>query len=193
MNEIKEFFDKFAFSWDEGETCPVDKKRALLDRLGIKRGDKVIDIACGTGVITGILHETTGTDVLAVDLSDNMIDIAKRKYAGEKEITFRRCDFVTDDIDGTFDYAVIYNAYPHFLDVEGLRDKLYKILKENGRFAIVHSLSRKELDSHHAGEAARISRSLLPPEEEAAFFAPLFTPIIAEEDESHYLLVFRKK
>ena len=192
MNEIKELFDKLAFSWDEGETCPIEKKRYLLNRLGIKRGDKVIDIACGTGVITGILHETTGTDVLAVDLSDNMIDIARKKYADEKEITFRQCDFLSDPIDDRFDYAIIYNAYPHFLDVEKLKDRLYEILKKDGRFAIVHSLSRKELDSHHAGEASHISRSLLPPEEEAAFFTSLFTPIIAEEDENHYLLVFRK-
>ena len=191
-NQIKEFFDKRAPRWDEEESCPIERKKALLSKLGIKRGDKVIDIACGTGVITGILHEMTGEDILAVDLSEKMIEIAKEKYKDEVGVTFRQCDFIEENIEGKFDYAVIYNAYPHFLNVGKLSNKLYEILKENGKFGIVHSLSRKELDSHHSGEASCISRSLLPPKEEAEKFADKFLIEIAEESDSHYLLVFRK-
>ena len=192
-NFIQKFFDERAAKWDEGETCSLEKKRALLSKIGIKPGDKVIDIACGTGVISGILHEMTGEKVFAVDLSDKMIEVAKEKYKDNDGISFRQCDFVKDKIEGKYDYAVIYNAYPHFLDVESLSNKLYDVLKENGKFAIVHSMSRKELDSHHSGDASCISRSLRPAKEEAEYFSERFWTEIAEESDSHYLLVFRKK
>ena len=192
-NVIQDFFDKRAAKWDEEETCPIERKKALLDRLGIKRGDKVIDIACGTGVITGLLHEITGENVLAVDLSEKMTEIARKKYKDNKNIAFRQCDFVTDEIDGKFDYAVIYNAYPHFIDVDKLSAKLSKILKEDGEFAVVHSLSREQLNAHHAGEASSVSRTLRPPKEEAASYVDRFIPVLTEEGDDYYLLVFSKK
>ena len=199
-NEIVEkYFDNLASEWDSFQDCPMDVKRALLERSGISRGARVLDVACGTGAITEVLHDLTGKPVKGVDLSGEMIKVAKRKFAGCDWAEFEHTDFLhmSEDVyqnkqGEAFDMIVIYKAYPHFLDVEALRDKAYAVLKQGGKLVIVHSISREMLNSHHKQHADRVSRPLGSPEEEAKSF-PLFDVKIAEEDDNHYLLVLAKK
>ncbi len=191
MNEIKDFFDKLAPTWDERENCTTERKRALLERVGIGCGDKVLDVASGTGVVTGIIHSLSGEDVVGVDISPNMVAIAKQKYEDCPWARFEEGDVMEKDL-GKYDFALIYNAYPHFPDPEALSKRLAGLLTEGGRFAIVHSLSRKTLDRHHEC-CQHISRSLAAPKEEGRFFEKEFVIEQADEGEDFYLLTGRKK
>ncbi len=191
--KIKQFFDQRAPHWDDGETCPETTKRSLLAAIGIRRGERVLDLACGTGVVTALLHEQSQAPVVGLDLSPNMIEIARRKYAQCDWATFVQADFITAQLDNPFDVVVIYNAYPHFLDVNQLCDKLYKTIAPQGKVGIVHSMSRQALAAHHSGAAGAISRDLDAPTIEAQRFAPYFTPLVAEESDLHYLLVMQKQ
>ena len=80
MNEIENYFDQQASSWDKNEKHTEEEKIALLNKLNLKVGDIVLDIACGTGVISGLIHNITKSDVLGIDISQNMINIAQEKY-----------------------------------------------------------------------------------------------------------------
>jgi len=193
-NEIVEkYFDSLAGEWDSYQECPADIKRALLGKIGIERGARVLDVACGTGAITEELHDLTGEKVKAIDISSEMIKVARRKFAGCDWAEFENVDFFDMREDCVFDAIVIYNAYPHFMDVSALRDKAYSLLKEGGRLAIVHSIGRNCLNSHHKQHAMHVSRMIGAPLEEAKSFAPLFAVQLAEEDDEHYLLVLKKK
>jgi len=190
-NPIQDFFDQRAPLWDSWADDDLGYVRSLLDRIGIHRGDRVLDLACGTGVITGLLHEYSEAPVVAMDLSPKMVEAARAKYASAGFATFLAQDFYQYDGE-PFDVIVIYNAYPHFVDVPALIQKLRDCLKTGGRAAIVHSLGRERLARHHENVGSDISRDLLPVEEESKPFAPFFEVYEAEEDDDHYLLCFRK-
>ena len=120
---VEKYFDNLAGEWDSYQECPADVKRALLGKIGIERGAHVLDVACGTGAITAQLHDITGEKVRGVDLSGEMIAVARRKFAGCDWAEFERIDFLDMPEDEVFTDIVIYNAYPHFLDPCALAKK----------------------------------------------------------------------
>ena len=191
--QMKHFFDTLAPRWYHMEVIPQERKRELLTKLDIHKGDKILDVACGTGVITGMLSQLSRETVIGIDLSSEMIKIAKEKYEGQKDVSFIEGDFLSYPFEEeSFDFVIIYNAYPHFLYVESLKKTIYRVLKKDGRFAILHSLSRKELSVCHQN-TGNLSRLLLTTEEESRKFTDLFTIEKAEEGEHHFLILGRKK
>ena len=193
MNDIENFFDKCACSWDNDESHTLEEKKYLLDKVQIKPNSKIIDIACGTGVITKLLYEYSHTNIKAIDISQNMIDIARKKYQFDEWATFEKCDFLDLKEKDYYDYAIIYNAYPHFLDVESFVNKLKNILKPGGTFAILHSLSRFELQKHHDKRAPLVSRTLESPIKESEVFQKYFDIIEASETDHTFVLIGKKK
>ena len=174
---MKQFFDSLAPHWDEDEVIPEARRERLLQQLGIQKGEKALDIACGTGVITGSLYKLTDTPVVGIDLSDEMIIRAKKKYEGVKDISFIEGDFLTYPFkDSSFDFAVIYNAYPHFLEPKKLS----------------HSLGRNQLSICHK-HTGSLSRVLQVPKEESKYFMNSFRILKAEEGENFYLILGEKK
>lgn len=192
-NRVETFFDSLANAWDKSETCPREFKLSLLNELGIAKGDKVLDLACGTGVVTGLIHELSETEVVGVDISNNMIEVAKEKYKDEEWATFVHADFLNWDTDITFDNIVIYNAYPHFLEPIVLSKKLASVLNKGGRVAILHSLSRKDLSSHHSGRAKSVSRNLMQLSREVDFFKSEFDVITSKEDDKSIVIILQKR
>lgn len=192
-NRVETFFDGLANTWDKSETCPREFKLSLLSELGIAKGDKVLDLACGTGVVTGLIHELSDTEVVGVDISNNMIEVAKEKYNDEEWATFVHADFLNWDTDITFDDVVIYNAYPHFLEPMVLSKKLASVLNKGGRVAILHSLSRKDLSSHHSGRAKSVSRNLMELSREVDFFKNEFDVITSKEDDKSIVIILQKR
>ncbi len=189
-NKIEAFFDNAAPSWDQKECCSDEIKLSLLKEAFIKKGDRVLDVASGTGVVTGLIHSLSDSEVVGIDISSKMIEIAKEKYKGKEWARFVHGDLF-DLEDEKFNEIVIYNAYPHFLDPDKLADKCYSLLKEGGHLSILHSLSRAELDKHHSGKACCFSRSLEEPLKEAEHFAQ-FKLKTAREDDKSFVLVLEK-
>ena len=192
IEAIKTFFDHLAGSWDDKADDNLDFVRSLLSKAGIAQGMKCLDLACGTGVITGLLATMTGQPVLGMDLSDEMIVQAERKYAGREDIFFLQGDFYHFD-GGRYDAIVLYNAYPHFLDPEALSKTFARHLNSNGRFVVLHSFGRDRLRRHHDGLGPRICRDIGSPEEEWGSYAGEFALVLAEEDGNLYLLCGKKK
>lgn len=194
MNElIEKYFDNLASDWDSFQDCPEDVKRALIKSSGIYMGARVLDVACGTGAITAILHDLTGKRIKGVDLSGEMIRVACQKFSSCDWAEFEHIDFLDMGEDKVFDFVVIYNAYPHFMDVDALCRKAHAVLKQGGKLAIIHSIGRGCLNSHHKQHADHVSRMIGSPLEEAKSFADFFAVEIAEEDDEHYLLVLAKR
>ena len=189
---IREFFDSLAPTWDDDNE--IDPRMdSWLDQIGIQPGSKVLDLACGTGVITGLLSKRSQAEVVGLDLSPKMIDMAKKKYEGNPNVSFLCGDFYRYVPDHSYHFIVLFNAYPHFIDRDELREAFKRNLGPKGRFAILHSLGREQLNHHHEGCACEVSRGLSPVEEEWAYFQKDFQPILLEENESHYFIIGQKK
>lgn len=191
-NKIKDFFNDIAKYWDNADD-DMTKIEALIDKLNIKKGDMVLDVGCGKGIITPILQKHSQNKVFAIDLSDEMVKGAIEAHKGNPNLEFKCGDFLQEGYDGQFDYIVIFNAYPHFLDVKCLKDTVYKALKDEGHFAIVHSLSKEQLNTHHKQHAMGVSRPLEDAILEAKKFETQFSLEKCLDGKDSYLIVLKKE
>lgn len=68
--------------------------RDLAGRLDVKDGARVLEIACGTGIVTRHLRNRlpAGARLVATDLNPPMIDFARQKLTGMRGIDWRPAD-----------------------------------------------------------------------------------------------------
>lgn len=109
-------------------------KGRLLEKLELRRGARVLDVGCGTGV----LEETPAleaSEVVGVDLTGGMVRLAQAKslrpvlmlgLADAEHLPFR---------DGSFD-AVVSCYVPKYCDTTRLAEELGRVLKRGGRLAV---------------------------------------------------------
>ncbi len=192
MNEIELFFDRIAPTYGTHGKRDDALISSLIENIGIKKNDRVMDVGCGKGVISLDLYEKSQRQVLAMDLSGNMISLAKEKKIEEEKVKFVHEDFYLTKEKG-YDVVVFFDCYPHFISRDELKKKLLEVLKHEGRFAILHDLSRESLASCHQGLTDHLSRELLSAQEEAEFYLPDFSILKMEETEKSYCLVMEKR
>lgn len=189
-SEIEEFFDRLAPEWDTRNTTTQEELESLLDKIPVEKGMNVLDVACGTGILTGLLQQRTENKVIGIDISENMIQIAKKKYKHNSNVEFIKSDFLSYQTEN-IDMIMIHNAYPHFLDPIKIKEEALRILNPNGYLIILHSLSRENLNRHHSN-VMHVSRTLEEPEIEQKIYFPQFKSVKAEEDDSHYLIILQR-
>ena len=62
-------------------------------KLNLKPGQKVLDIGCGSGGSAFFMARHYGVHVTGVDLSSNMISLAKDRLTREEEIVKERVSY----------------------------------------------------------------------------------------------------
>lgn len=190
-NDISKFFDNLAPTWNDGEVhSPAEITAFITKYVPLKEGMKVLDIGCGTGIISNTIYGATKTKVAAIDVSPAMIDIA-RKTHDENHIDYSVNDFYTFQKSG-YDALICFNAYPHFLDTSAFVKKAYEVLNDKGICAIIHNMSHEKLAQHHASLTANLSRVLLNANLEADAFRDCFTPLNIIDNDEMILMLFEK-
>lgn len=186
----KDFFNSLAKDWDARQKLSDDDVFNLVKLANINPGDKVLDVACGTGIIDKHLLKLGAKNVVAIDLSENMIAIAKSKNSDEN-LQYEIADFY-DFSEGDFDKIVIYNAYPHFTDTQAFLTAINNNLKKGGEFSIIHSDPPSVINARHSGEAKNVSKDLESADEEANIFKELFDIVQTVDDGEKYLVRGKK-
>lgn len=185
VDAVKSFFNTRAEHWDETCFHDVNVIETLLDLCRIRPGDKVLDVACGTGILTRFLL-ARGAEILGVDFAEEMILRAKQNHQ-DPRVRFAAQD-VFSVTEEEFDLVIVYSAFPHFPDRAALFSHLKDRLKSGGRIVICHSESRAEIDRRHRGAASEISLSLPPAEELKQTLSFYFTPETAVENDTYYFV-----
>ncbi|MGB0893143.1 MAG: class I SAM-dependent methyltransferase [Parashewanella sp.] len=78
----------------------------FLNLIGDLTSKSVLDIACGTGVITRLLLNSQPKSVQAIDINDSMLSIAKKHLSTSSNVDFIHGDFCTYSFEYKFDLAV---------------------------------------------------------------------------------------
>src|SRR5437667_2149458 len=66
----------------------------LVARLAGRKYERVIEIACGTGIVTRILRDAlpATTEIIATDLNPDMFEFAKRKFRNGENVIWQQAD-----------------------------------------------------------------------------------------------------
>ena len=191
--DVIQFFDRLAGSWDADMVRNEDVIRLILDHARVREGVSVLDVASGTGVLFPDYLDRNVRHITGVDISPEMTRIASEKFGGNDRIRLYCSDIETFTAEEPFDVVMVYNAFPHFPDPKRLIETLSGFLSEGGRLSIAHGMSREAIDRHHSGPAALVSNRLMPVEELSGLMKPYFEIETAVSDERMYQVVGRKK
>ncbi len=187
--EIIDFFDKCSEFWDANMITDDSKMNAIMDAAKIKEGVKVLDIACGTGVMMNYYLGRNVSNITGVDISNEMIKIAKKKFSGNDKINLICGDADTITFDEKYDCCMVFNAFPHFINPEKLIANLSKSIKEGGTLTIAHDRGRASLDHHHEGVASKVSCGLMSEDSlEQIFIECSFTDIFKKANDDIYIV-----
>jgi SAM-dependent methyltransferase len=113
----------------------------LLDAAGIGRGERVLDVGCGSGSIAcAAARAVVDGSVLGVDLSTGLLDLARRraKAEGVMNVEFIRTDAQAHHFElGRFDIAVSRTGAMFFGDPFAGFCNIARALRLGGRLALL--------------------------------------------------------
>ena len=187
--KIISFFDGCAKNWD-AETIRNERViNIILDSAQVKENTRVLDVACGTGVLFPD-YIKRGAVVTGVDISPEMVKIAKKN--------FPKIDVICEDAENLnftekFDVVMVYNAFPHFPHPQRLIEKLSTFLRDGGRLSVAHGMSREDLLKLHNERASEVSLELPEANDLSKIFEPFFNIDIIISDSEMYQVSGIKK
>ena len=160
------FFGRIGGEWDSirrtlfGEFIGSDAVLGLLDPKWV-----VADIGCGTGEVSQRIAPYVGR-VLAIDREAAMIDAAKRRLSGVRNIEFRQGDVMKLPLkDCALDAAVAMLLFHHVDDPSAAVIELARTLKVGGRLLVIdmveHDRSeyRTTMGHQHLGFSQRDAKT----------------------------------
>lgn len=108
---------------------PVIEGR-ILQALGLKDGDEVLEIGTGSGYLTACLARLC-TSVTSVDIHEDFIARASEALDGMANVTVECMDALSQLPDGKFDAIAVTGSIPH------IDNRFFNALKPGGRLFLV--------------------------------------------------------
>jgi ubiquinone/menaquinone biosynthesis C-methylase UbiE len=162
--------------WEKGDFTRIaesmrESGEALVKKLGITKGLKVLDLGCGDGT-TALPEARLGADVVGVDIAQNLVEAGNRraKEEGLTNIKFQEGDATNlhELKDQTFDLVVsIFGAMfaPKPFDVA---KEMVRVTRPGGRIVMGNWIPN---DPTLVAQILKISSSCPPPPE--GFISPM--------------------
>ena len=154
----------------------VEQRARTRKALGIRAGERGLDIGCGPGFLLCEMAEQAGTTLVGIDASADMVAAARRRIDGNKLAA--RIDVAPGDAtqlelpSSSFDFVVAVQVYLYVKDIGRALAEAARVLRPGGRLVVVDTdwdscvwltsdpaRNRRMLD----GWAAQFAQPHLPP------------------------------
>lgn len=146
-NEVRKMFDNIAPSYDFlnhflSARQDIRWRKKAIRTVRAKPGDKIIDVATGTGDMAINLARTySETQIHGVDIAPRMLEFARKKTAGkglQDRIVYSEADSENLPMpDNSFNHATVAFGVRNFENLEqGIRE-IHRVLKPGGRIVVL--------------------------------------------------------
>jgi SAM-dependent methyltransferase len=129
-----------------GETTTADARAPLVAAVAEVRPRRVLEVGCGWGELAEWVSRETGAEVVAVDLSPRMVELARERGVAAQVGDVQALPFA----DGEFDVAIAAWMLYHVPDLDRGLAELARVLCPGGRLVVAtnsrfHLLELREL------------------------------------------------
>lgn len=182
-----------ASDWDAFAEVLPDKIRHIMGLAMLCRGDSVLDVGTGTGVLLPYLEEAVGCAgrICAADIADGMLSIAKEKHRQYDNIEYLNLDVENDRVPGQYDCVTAYCMYPHLERPFETLEWLYKVnLKPGGHIVIAFPEAKERINGIHCHNDGSVhSMKLEGGDDLAAKLTAYGLPVDYVEDNADYYII----
>ncbi len=147
-DEERRFMDGMAQDYDEmvSDKFNIPMAKALLEKIPlaeVSQDSQILDLGCGTGIISRLLSEQGYSNLTLVDFSQGMLDAAKAK-SGLSKASFIQTDVTKSLPGGEYGLVVSVMLFNTFDDstTESIIKKLKPLLNSGAIFASLEDTNK---------------------------------------------------
>lgn len=146
METWNELAPRYHKRWAGKMLGPLQSAVKLIEDVEVKNGDTILDVACGTGLVTSLLSQKVGKTgtVVGADISSTAIRIAMKENKGNRNVLLINADAENVAFARKFDIVTCQYALFFFPDAPKALKNMRGSLKESGRIGIVVHGSREK-------------------------------------------------
>lgn len=100
-----------------------------------KESPTILDIGAGTGLFSSfVLEKFPKANITLIDLSEKMLEVSKKRFKDNNNITYIIDDYTTHQFDTKFDIVISSLSIHHLTDAEKrkLYQKIFSLLNNDG-------------------------------------------------------------
>lgn len=109
-----------------------------IEKLDLCRGDRVLDVACGTGLSFPLLREAVGAEgeVVGIEVSPEMMSLARQRVteAGWQNVTLLESSIESANISGPLD-AVLFHFTHDVMRSPASLERIFAVARPDARIA----------------------------------------------------------
>tara|TARA_B100000470_G_scaffold217988_1_gene202907 strand:- start:472 stop:1173 length:702 start_codon:yes stop_codon:yes gene_type:complete len=134
-NEVAPRYHK---RWASVNKGPFQSTKKLIELIKIKKSNRVLDVACGTGVVTKEIQKKVGKTgyIVGIDTSTTAIKIAKKWNNKNENLDFINTDAENFTFSKKFDVITCQYALFFFPNAQKALKNMKKSLKKAGKIGI---------------------------------------------------------
>lgn len=142
MEHIRHAFNRFAQDYDRQREHIIPELQQFYGTAvwAAESGNpepEILDIGAGTGLLSAyLLEKFPGAHLTLIDIAENMLEMARQRFAGREHTRFIVRDYSSGDLGGPYDIACSALSI-HHLDPEDKRRlfcRVYQTLRPGGLF-----------------------------------------------------------
>ena len=152
LGERKLMYPKYSMAlWEKGalnlEQAQMDMLDDVIEKVGIKDGDEILDLGCGWGAAPNyILAQFPNVKVTGLSLSHEQCEYMRKKmqnpesYLSSERFTLYEEDFNDAKFETKFDKVITFGVFEHIGNLTKSFAKLASFLKDDGK-VFIHIIS----------------------------------------------------